>query len=159
MKNKQKFCEELLVYFPLIRHESHRKRRVQQLFYCCGKIFIEPLPSNDRGMHKRTHRHKRPTYIQFLRVFIAVGTCLLSRCLGMKRGICSTEPLRSNERRDTYHLHEKCPWFLHDFNENWIMSIGFNKTTRYKLSRKSIQWEPCCSRLTEMMKLISASSR
>jgi hypothetical protein len=27
-----KFWEELIVYFPLIRHESYRKRHIQQLF-------------------------------------------------------------------------------------------------------------------------------
>jgi hypothetical protein len=41
----------------LILHGSHRKRRVQQLFYCCvcirdrGNVFTEPLPSNYRGIH------------------------------------------------------------------------------------------------------------
>jgi hypothetical protein len=39
----------------LIRHGPHKKRRVQQFFYCCvciccrGNIFTEPLPSNDNG--------------------------------------------------------------------------------------------------------------
>jgi hypothetical protein len=30
----RKFCEELIAYFPLIRHGPHIKRRVQQ-FVCC----------------------------------------------------------------------------------------------------------------------------
>jgi hypothetical protein len=40
----------------LIRHGPHRKRRVQQLFYCCvcirygGDVPTDPLPSNDRGI-------------------------------------------------------------------------------------------------------------
>jgi hypothetical protein len=34
VKNK-KFLEELIVYFPLIWHGPHRKRRVQQFFYSC----------------------------------------------------------------------------------------------------------------------------
>jgi hypothetical protein len=39
-----------------IRHGPHRKRRVQQFFYCCvciryrGNVSTEPLPSNDRGI-------------------------------------------------------------------------------------------------------------
>jgi hypothetical protein len=48
------------ISFPLIRHGPHRKRRVQQFFYCCvcircrGKVFIEPLPSNVSGRHTDT---------------------------------------------------------------------------------------------------------
>jgi hypothetical protein len=48
--NNKKFWEELTAYFPLIRHGPHRKRRLQQFFYCCvsiycrGNIFTEPLP-------------------------------------------------------------------------------------------------------------------
>jgi hypothetical protein len=52
----KKFWEELIVYFPLIRHTPHRKRRVQQLLYCCvciryrGNISTEPLSSSDKGI-------------------------------------------------------------------------------------------------------------
>jgi hypothetical protein len=51
-----KFWEELICYLPLIRRGSHRKRRIQQSFYCCvcircrGKIFNQPLPRNSRGI-------------------------------------------------------------------------------------------------------------
>jgi hypothetical protein len=51
----KKFWEELITYFTFIQG-PHRKRRVQQFFYCCVCIrcggnffFTEPLPSNDRG--------------------------------------------------------------------------------------------------------------
>jgi hypothetical protein len=43
---------KLIAYFPLIRHKLHKKRRVQQFFYCClcircrSKVFTELLPSN-----------------------------------------------------------------------------------------------------------------
>jgi hypothetical protein len=46
-------------FFPLTRHGSHRKRRVQQFFYLCvcnrsrGNVFTDPLPSN---IHIQTHR-------------------------------------------------------------------------------------------------------
>jgi hypothetical protein len=49
----KKFWEELVAYFPLIRPEPQRKRRVQQFLYSCvcirfrGNIFTQPLPSND----------------------------------------------------------------------------------------------------------------
>jgi hypothetical protein len=52
---------ELVAYSPLIRHGPHRKRRVQQFFYCCvpvrcrGNNFNEPLPSNDIEMHVQTY--------------------------------------------------------------------------------------------------------
>jgi hypothetical protein len=45
----------------LIRHGPYW-RRVQQFFYCCvciryrGNVPIEPLPSNDKGIHIQTHR-------------------------------------------------------------------------------------------------------
>jgi hypothetical protein len=50
---KQKFLGRNIRLFTLIRHESHRKRCVQQLLYCCvcicyhDKVFTEPLPSKD----------------------------------------------------------------------------------------------------------------
>jgi hypothetical protein len=62
MVKRGKFWEELIAYFRLIRHGPHRKQRVQQFFCCCvcfrgrGKVFTEPLPSNDRGIHIQTQR-------------------------------------------------------------------------------------------------------
>jgi hypothetical protein len=53
-RNK-KFWEELITYFPLVRHGSHRRRRVKQFFYCCvcirchGNFFIELLPIKGRS--------------------------------------------------------------------------------------------------------------
>jgi hypothetical protein len=54
------FSEELIAYFPLIRHERHRKRHVQQFFFvscnrCRGNVFTESLPSNGR-IHIQTQR-------------------------------------------------------------------------------------------------------
>jgi hypothetical protein len=71
----KKFREELIAYFPLIRYESHRKRSVQQFFYrcvcvrCCGNLFTEPLPSNDKGdthKDKQTLRESRLTTEELL---------------------------------------------------------------------------------------------
>jgi hypothetical protein len=53
----------------LIRHGPHRKRHVQQIFYCCvcvcyrGNVSTEPLPSNERGIHIQTHRLIREIFI------------------------------------------------------------------------------------------------
>jgi hypothetical protein len=61
VKNKT-FSEELIVYFPLIPYGLHRKRRLQQFFvcyacFCCrDNVITEPLHSNDKGLHIRTHR-------------------------------------------------------------------------------------------------------
>jgi hypothetical protein len=58
----KKFWEELISYFPLIRHGLRIKRHVQQLSYCCefilcrGNGSTEPFPSNDRGIYIQTHR-------------------------------------------------------------------------------------------------------
>jgi hypothetical protein len=55
----KKFWEELITFFPLIRHGPHRKRYVQW-FYCCircrGNVITEPLPSTDKGVYIQTHR-------------------------------------------------------------------------------------------------------
>jgi hypothetical protein len=59
-KYNKKFWEELIAYFPLIRHGLHRKRnkyvnthRQQSdlIIYTrsCGGFFTEPLPINDKG--------------------------------------------------------------------------------------------------------------
>jgi hypothetical protein len=42
------FWEELIAYFPLIRHVPYRKRLVQQLFYCyiVFVVVVTFLPSS-----------------------------------------------------------------------------------------------------------------
>jgi hypothetical protein len=34
-EGNKKFWEELIACFPLIRHGTHRKPRIQQFVYCC----------------------------------------------------------------------------------------------------------------------------
>lgn len=51
--NKKTWIELRIAYFPLKRHGPHRKRLVQQFFYCAyircsGNVFAEPLHSKDR---------------------------------------------------------------------------------------------------------------
>jgi hypothetical protein len=54
---KQEVLGRTIRLLSLVRHGPHRKGRVQQLFYCYGRIrcrcnvFTKPLPSNDRGIH------------------------------------------------------------------------------------------------------------
>jgi hypothetical protein len=63
-----KFCEELIAYFPFIRHGPHRKRRFQEFFFRCvcircrGNVFTEPLRSNGKGVCLQTHRLMRGIY-------------------------------------------------------------------------------------------------
>jgi hypothetical protein len=60
----KKFSEELIAYFPSIRHGPHRKRRVRQFFYYCvsircrGNCFTEPLASNNRYTYRHTDSWK-----------------------------------------------------------------------------------------------------
>jgi hypothetical protein len=42
-------------------------------------------------------------------------------------------------------LHIKCPLFLSDVNETWILSADFQKVLKYKFSWKSAHSEPSCS--------------
>jgi hypothetical protein len=41
------------------------------------------------------------------------------------------------------------PLFLSDFIETWIFSVELRKIPRYKMSSKSVKWEPSCSMRTE----------
>jgi hypothetical protein len=55
-------------------------------------------------------------------------------------------------------LRVKCPLFLSDPNQTWMFSTYFQKILRYRISWKSIPWEPSCSMSTDgrtdMTKLI-----
>jgi hypothetical protein len=57
------FWEEIIAYFPFIRHGPHKERRVQQFFYCCvciscrGNVFLRSrCLATIGGIHIQTHR-------------------------------------------------------------------------------------------------------
>jgi len=50
--------------------------------------------------------------------------------------------------------HVRYPLFLSDFNDTSIFSKDLRKFHKYKISRKSVQWEPSSSMRTDVMKLI-----
>ena len=53
-------------------------------------------------------------------------------------------------------LHAEYPLCLSDFNETRIFLRDFRILHKYKISGKSLQWQPSCSMRTEMTKLIVA---
>jgi hypothetical protein len=46
-------------------------------------------------------------------------------------------------------VYIKYPLLLSDLNENWILSTDFLKIIKLNISRKSFQWESCCSTRTD----------
>jgi hypothetical protein len=88
----KKFWEELIAYFPLIRHGSHRKLCLQQSFVAAETC----LPSRclatiggytDRPTGSPFIRHgQHRTILLLLRVFVNTRACLRSRYLAMMGG-------------------------------------------------------------------------
>jgi hypothetical protein len=62
-----------------------KKTTPPTILHCRWNVFIELLPSNDKGIHRPTDT--RPAILLLLLVFFAVGTCLLGRCLATIGGI------------------------------------------------------------------------
>jgi hypothetical protein len=58
--------------------------------------------------------------------------------------------LRRIERDIMLHRFScKVPVIFLDVNENWISSTNFREVLKYKISWKSIQWEPSCCAWTD----------
>jgi hypothetical protein len=84
-KKNKKFWDELLAYFPSIRHGPQRKRRLQQSFVAGGPCLPSCyLPTIGRYTEKHTDR----------RFHIFFYCCVCIRC----RGDVHAEPLPSNDR-------------------------------------------------------------
>jgi hypothetical protein len=45
--------------------------------------------------------------------------------------------------------HVKFSLFFSDFNKTWIFTTDFRKVLKYKISRKSVQWETSCPMRTD----------
>jgi hypothetical protein len=101
----EKFWEELIAYFPLTLYGPYRKWHLQQFYVAAGASLASCYLATIRGYEDRrtdTDRIENDASNNFIVVFVAVGRCLQSRCLAMKGGMLFTEPLASNDRRDTH---------------------------------------------------------
>jgi hypothetical protein len=54
--------EELIAYFPLIRHGPNRERRLQQLFVSAGTSLPSRCLETVGGVHIQTHRRMGGIY-------------------------------------------------------------------------------------------------
>jgi hypothetical protein len=93
----KKFWEELIAYFPLIRHAPHRKRRLQLIFFCRGNVFIEPLPSKDGGGGYTDKPHRLSFDTTRTAQKTTRPTILLCSVYSLPREVF-TDPLPSNDR-------------------------------------------------------------
>jgi hypothetical protein len=85
----KKIWKELIVYFPLIRHVPHRKRRLQHFLVATGTYLPTCYLSTIRGYKGRSTDTR----------FNASSIAACIRC----RGNVFTEPLPSNKRKDALY--------------------------------------------------------
>jgi hypothetical protein len=91
----EKFWEELITYFLLTRHGPHRKWRLQQCFVAAGTPLSSCYLSTIGGCtDPQTHTFNNSSIV----------ACI--RC----QGILFTEPLSSNDRRDTQKTDGRDLW-------------------------------------------------
>jgi hypothetical protein len=65
----------------------------------------------------------------------------------------STKKWARYDKKMYIGLHVKYPLFLSNFNDAWTFSTDLKKIPKYKISWKSVQWEPSYSTRTDMTKL------
>jgi hypothetical protein len=92
LRTNRKFWEELIAYFPLIRHGPHRKQFLQLFFVAAGTCLLSYCLATiwgtqpDRLLWYDIENNASNNYSLFL-VFVAAGMCLLSHCLATVEGI------------------------------------------------------------------------
>jgi hypothetical protein len=122
MLGNNKFWEELIAYFPLKRHGSHRKRHHQQFFDAAGTCLLSHCLANDRRILLLTDTDNKENdasdNFSLFRVFATAGTCVPNRCLaawgdtyGQTNGSdLSNMPLR----------WVQAPWYTCQVNKYWF---------------------------------------
>jgi hypothetical protein len=118
--------EELIACFPLIRHGSHRKRRLRQFFVPAGTSLPSCYLAKIRGYTDRPTdsplirhgSHRKWRFQQFL---------YCCRCLAKKGGLRFPKPLSSNDRRDA---HTRTDTQI-DVRNLWSMPLGWDQMPWY----------------------------
>jgi hypothetical protein len=117
----RKFWEELIAYFPVIRHGPHRKRRVQLFFYSACVFVAAVTFSPSRCLvtiGKYTYRHTDWWGGLWSTIFWDITPC---------------SPLRINRRfRGTYRLHLQGRKSKQSKNPAWEQVASSRKMVLFK---------------------------
>jgi hypothetical protein len=119
----------------VIQHAKRMRRIILSSVTCLAVPYFSSLS------------HKRH---DFLKKVIEYKMCVLILSTTFVWDISHSEENSARYyRKYTKSLHVKCPLFLSDFNEIWIISRDFLEILKYQISWKSIQWKLSCSMRTD----------
>jgi hypothetical protein len=119
----------------LIQYATRMRRIVLSSAACRTLLYFSTL-------YYKRHHFPKQTLLNIGFVFWFSPQILSTKFLILRR-------IQRDIITNLQNLHVQYPLFLPHLNQPWILSTDFRKTHKYKISRKSIQWEPKCSMGTD----------